>query len=311
MTRHPLPERSTRLRTMTGAILALTVLVALLSGCTPAPQPKRYVDKVFASSTKTGGVTFATAPDLITGAPTTLKLDYWQPAGDTLTKRPLIVWVHGGGFRGGTRSNLDTVAAEWARRGYVTMSIDYRLDPENRCQAVQDGKITDPNVLIREHQRCKKAILTAQEDTHAAIRWARANATRLKIDPNKVAVGGFSAGAVTAVNVAQRAETPGTVGDNDSQSPRVKAALAASGCNFETTTIGAGDAPIHIAASQLDSAVAFRCVTSTIDTTAAKGLVEGHRYYFGEGTHALSLYLKYQTELDAAWSTFLVRHLGL
>jgi hypothetical protein len=91
----------------------------------------------------------------------------------------------------------------------------------------------------------------------------------------------------------------------------VKAALAASGCNFETTTIGAGDAPIHIAASQLDSAVAFRCVTSTIDTTAAKGLVEGHRYYFGEGTHALSLYLKYQTELDAAWSTFLVRHLGL
>lgn len=302
----PRPRSSVR-----WAVAALTVLVGLLAACTPAPAPKRYVDKVFTGTTKTSGVTFATAPDLITGASTTLKLDWWQPSGDTLTKRPLIVWVHGGGFKAGVRSNLDAVAAEWAQRGYVTMSIDYRLDSGNKCQAIQDGKITDPNQLAVEYQRCKRAIVTAQEDTHAAIRWAKANAAGLKIDPNKVAVGGFSAGAVTAVNVAQRAETPGTVGNYDSQNPRVKAALSASGCNYETATIGSGDAPIYIAASELDGAVAFKCVTATINTTKSKGLVEAHRYWYGEGTHALSLYTKYKTELDAAWSAFLITHLGL
>ena len=59
----------------------------------------------------------------------TLKLDVYQPHGDTVTKRPAIVWVHGGGFKTGTKTSGEIVdqANEFAKRGYLNVSIDYRL----------------------------------------------------------------------------------------------------------------------------------------------------------------------------------------
>src|SRR5947208_12751042 len=199
---------------------SLPVLVGAIAvaavACMPSPgggTPRRYVDLVFPQVSTTQDVTYATAPDLVSGAPVTLGLDVFKPAGDTVTNRPVIVWVHGGGFRTGTKAATTTVASEYAQRGYVTVSIDYRLDPGNRCQDVQDGKITDPDELAAETARCERAIFAAQHDAQAVVRFVRAHAAANGVDPGKIAVGGFSAGAVTALDVAYRYDDPGDVGD--------------------------------------------------------------------------------------------------
>jgi acetyl esterase/lipase len=289
--------------------IAVALLGALaLSSCQPG---RRYVDLVFPSATKTADVEFAVAPDLVTGAPVSLRLDYFTPNGDQFRQRPVLVWIHGGGFKSGSKAATSDVALAYARRGYVTLSINYRLDPGNRCQDLQDGVITDPDEYARELARCQRAILAAQHDTQAAVRWARGHVSLLGIDTGRIAVGGFSAGAVTAVDVAQRSEDPGDVGDYDQYPSTVAAGLAASGCNYDPPSIGAGDAPIFLLASELDQAVPFTCVRNTEQRTRDAGLVVDTRYYYGESTHAMSLYLKYQADVDADWTAFLLDQLDI
>jgi dienelactone hydrolase len=271
----------------------------------------RYTDLVFDDVTVDNDLVYATAPDLGSGADATLHLDVYQPKGDTLAARPTIVWVHGGGFKLGTKESLREVATDWARRGYVTVSVEYRLDPGNRCQDVQDLKIDEAGGLSAERERCMAAIDAAQHDTQAAIRWLRAHADEFAIDPDLIAIGGFSAGAVTAVNVATQADDPGDVGDDLDQSSDVAAALVASGCSFDPEAISSDDAPMYLIASENDQAVPFLCTKATEKLATARGVDVQTDYHMGEGTHAKSLYTKYQAEVDEAWAAFLVDQLGL
>jgi acetyl esterase/lipase len=97
-----------------------------------------------------------------------LKLDVFVPekADGPL---PLIVWIHGGGWQSGSKSNCLPLTLGFVERGYVLASIDYRLSGE--------------------------AIFPAQiEDCKAAIRWLRANAGEYHIDPDHLAAWGSSAG---------------------------------------------------------------------------------------------------------------------
>jgi acetyl esterase/lipase len=291
-------------------VLGVGVLAVAAVACVP-PGPKRYRDIVFPQLTTTQNVTYATAPDLVSGTPVTLKLDLYRPTGDTAADRPVIIWVHGGGFRTGTKAATTTVASEYAQRGYVTLSIDYRLDPGNRCQDVQDGKITDPNELAIERARCERAIFAAQHDTQAVVRFVRANAAGYGVNPGKVAVGGFSAGAVTALHVAYRSDDPGDVGDFDNLDSRVQAALAASGCNYDPGSIGPGDAPVFLLHAEFDQAVPFACAQSTAQKAQAAGLTAETMFFFGEATHAKALYDKYKPQVDSRWTSFLVQQLQL
>ena len=59
---------------------------------------QRYRAQIFGSATVTSSLTYGTANDLITGTPVSLQLDLYRPSGDAETSRPLLVWVHGGGF---------------------------------------------------------------------------------------------------------------------------------------------------------------------------------------------------------------------
>jgi dienelactone hydrolase len=286
------------------AVAGLAVAAAGLTGCTPG---RRYVDQVFSSTTKTT-VAYRTIPDLTTGKPLTLVTDVYQPAGDTAAKRPVIVWIHGGGFKGGNRSSLADVAAAYARRGYVTLSIEYRLDPGNRCQELQDGKITDPDEAAAEHDRCERDITAAQNDGLAAVGWVRRHAAEYRADPNRIAVGGGSAGAVTALNVAQRAN-PG--GGPMPSGTRVSAALAMSGCQYDPPAIDGNDAPISILASGGDQAVPFGCSVATLNAAKAAGTPTLGLLYPDESGHALALYKAHRAAVDQAWTAFLVDHLHL
>lgn len=260
----------------------------------------RYVDEIFDEVDVAADLVYGEGTDLQTGEQVALRLDLYAPAGDASDQRPAIVWVHGGGFKAGNKEMLTDIATDWAQRGYVTASIDYRLDSGARCQDVLDGLIAEAAVTA-ERERCQAAIEAAEDDTRAAIRWLREHAGDHGIDPDRIVVGGFSAGAVTAVNVADALDA-----DSD-----VQAALVASGCSFSETAVDQADAPLFLVASEFDAAVPFDCTTATEQAWRDAGVEVQTMYFMGEGTHARGLYVKYREQIDPAWTSFLTEQLGL
>ena len=256
---------------------------------------------------------------------------------NTVKKRPAILWFHGGGFAMGVGSSDDLArgeGAEYAKRGYVSFSFEYRIDttlygttvpalgrPPSLCQWVQDNiDPEDPGWLAR-YAKCVANIDAAREDALAAVRWVRAHAADYDIDPNKIAIGGFSAGAVLASLVAYAPEEVGTTtyftsDDRSVDSSRVQAAFGASGCfyteTFEPPTqMGAGDAPIALIASKNDPIVPYTCVTDTIAAARDAGLVAELTSYCNSSAHSKAIYNPNKTATDDAWTNFLARELGL
>ena len=177
----------------------------------PAPPPRgRYLDHVFDEVDVTRDIVYRTTTDY-RGNTVDLHLDIWQPRGDTLSSRPLMMWMHGGYFVFGDKSSMDYYAREFARRGYVAVSLQYRL---------RSGiPISDVGGLVA-------AGYDAYEDATAAIEWLNAHADEYGIDPDKIAAGGYSAGAVTGLNLAY---LPGQRGPSSSV---IDAAVSIAGLTF-------------------------------------------------------------------------------
>jgi acetyl esterase/lipase len=132
----------------------------------PGRAPLKFRDPVFDRVKVTRGLRYKTG----------LTLDLFEPVGDRTRKRPAVVWVHGGGFVSGNSRNprMVEIATEFARRGYVTVSINYRL--------------------IRSAE-------AARIDATAAVSWLRKRDRRYRIDRSRIGIGGSSAGAITAMLV--------------------------------------------------------------------------------------------------------------
>ncbi len=228
------------------AVLALTLALAV--GCSVArpegPEPLRYRDQVFPTVNVSRDLTYGTAPDA-QGNPVTLKLDLYQPAGDTVGRRPAVVWVHGGGFTTGSKSSGERWATLFAKQGYVAVSIDYRLLSATGC-----GGQPAPS------PQCLQAALAAQYDAQAAIRWLRANADARRVDPGRVGVAGSSAGGVTSVLLATRSDDPGSSG-NPGYPSTVRGAFSVSGGTPTSEFINAGDAPTYFLHGTADTTVPY------------------------------------------------------
>lgn len=144
----------------------------------------RYQQPVFDSVVFTNGIYFGTAtPYGALALPQDLYLDFYEPYGDTLTKRPLIVFQFGGGFAIGWRAEpvIPDFCRFFARHGYAVASIDYRL-----------GFNVDSQSTVR-------AMYRAMQDERAALRFLAANAPQFKIDTNFIALTGTSAGCFSAL----------------------------------------------------------------------------------------------------------------
>jgi len=316
------------------------MVVAAACGPPPAPAaPAPYLDQVYTNVTvtpKASGIVYGAAPpvDPKVGTPNETKgrtvdangnelLHLWavNPIDNAAANRPAIIWVHGGGFVGGIGSEFNLASgagAAYARRGYVGFSIEYRIDTTSQCQYVQDHQhdVPLPPNFAALYEQCRVGIVAAYQDTQAVVRWVRRHAAEYRVDPNKVAVGGFSAGAVTAAHVAFNSDLAGTrqysPDDNPAASSRVQAAFGASGCNYDPSTIGAGDSPTSFIHSKFDAAVDYGdCVVPTFTTARAAGLVAELTSYCTESTHAADLYQKYLAATDAQWTTFLARELKI
>ena len=127
-----------------------------------------------------------------------LRLDLYVPT-QPGAPRPLIVWIHGGGWLGGDKGGCPAVPL--VPRGYVVASINYRLSGE--------------------------AIFPAQiENCKGAIRFLRASAGKHGIDPERIGVWGASAGGQLVALLGTSggvADLEGTVGGNLDQSSKVQA----------------------------------------------------------------------------------------
>lgn len=149
-----------------------------------------------------------------------LKLDLYLPAKRPEKPLPLIVWIHGGAWRGGSKES--NPAARFVGAGYISASISYRLS--------------------------QTAIFPAQiQDCKAALRLLRARADQYGIDPQRVAVWGSSAGGHLVALMGTSGDVEELEGDlgHPEQSSRVQAVVDYFGPTTFIKMDAAGSRMVH------------------------------------------------------------------
>jgi acetyl esterase/lipase len=146
-----------------------------------------------------------------------LRLDIYHPTGPS--KRTAVVQLHGGGFTRGAKENIAANCRAFAERGYTSLAAQYRLAPDSRWPA-------------------------QIHDVKAAIRWARANAERLGVEPDRIVLAGYSAGATAAMVAAGSEGVAALEGDggNAGVSSAVAACIAYYGTAQRSRPSGGEDA---------------------------------------------------------------------
>ena len=178
--------------------IARVILALGLLGALPvfAQEPKAVVEE---------GVMYGNVGN------TELKLDLAQPAGSG--PFPAIVFIHGGGWYSGNRQGYRGEIEEAARRGYVAVTISYRLMQFDMAE--KETTTASPIFPAQIH------------DAKAAVRWLRASASKYHVDPNRIGVTGGSAGGHLSLLVGltdPQSKLEGESGNPD-QSSRVQAVV--------------------------------------------------------------------------------------
>ncbi|NUM53070.1 MAG: alpha/beta hydrolase [Candidatus Hydrogenedentes bacterium] len=134
-----------------------------------------------------------------------LRMTMYLPETESATPRPGMVLIHGGAWILGTRYQQSWYCREFARNGYVVMTIDYRLMPTYAF----------PDCL---------------HDCKAAVRWLRLNANTYNVDPDRIVTFGASAGGHLAALLAATSPKDRLEGEiNPGASSEVRAAISLYG----------------------------------------------------------------------------------
>src|SRR5471030_1083261 len=147
---------------------------AMLMACTTfaqTPANQRYRDIVFNDITIISDQSYN--PEATKDLKKAYLFDLYQPKGDENTAaRPLIIWMHGGGFKYGSKTSkgVRVWSKNFTQRGYVCASINYRMGTINTLLHFDD--------MI-------KAAFYATQDAKLSVAYFRKNAAKYHIDPNK------------------------------------------------------------------------------------------------------------------------------
>ena len=172
-------------------------------------QDIRYIDEVFNNVDKTEDVVYGNAPDLPfiflfewNTFDIDLDMDIYEPSGDTLAARPVIIFIHTGAFFSGHNELDDVVdlSIAAAKRGYVSVNINYRL-----------------GLNILSSYSGERAVFRGVQDASAAIRYLKEFHQELRIDPENIFIWGTSAGSFIGLHLAfsEEEERPeSTYGNN-------------------------------------------------------------------------------------------------
>ena len=239
-------------------IIVLGIFMAVALKTNAQCLAGRYSTEIF-SGVSLDSVVYST--------PYSLKMDIYQPTGDTLSARPLILLAHGGSFIGGTRENdatIDSLCLRFAKRGYVTASIDYRL--------------TDIVSLLTDSTLAIDEVIKAISDGKAAFRYFvkdAATSNIYKIDTNNIFIGGNSAGAVLYMHVGYLdsiGECPSYIvtamnanggfegnSGNAGYNTKSKAIIDLAGGLNKVSFVGPGDKPSVNAQGDADAVVPYTC----------------------------------------------------
>jgi predicted esterase len=251
-----------------------------------------------------------------------LWMDIYFPTKKTVSPRPAVILTFGGAFhRGSPRLTFQSGGAQdtsmgnycrrFAARGYACFAIEYRLTPEgpvpsgegyksdwinpdsllpllpqaNHIRETMDLPPLDFTITAQE-KTMVDGVISAAEDLRKAVLHIRENADRYDIDPDRIALGGFSAGAVTSWNVAHGMGVP------------VSGVFLLSGSDagFDVTkavTASSERPPILMFMGQYDLAGALSSIPSLIDHYKEVGVdhefawVPGFGHFYPAGAASL------------------------
>jgi acetyl esterase/lipase len=157
-----------------------------------------------------------------------LLADLAYPEGQT--RKPAIMYVHGGRWRGGSRANANAIALfKWAESGFFTMSMDYRLVGATPAPA-------------------------AYEDTLCAIRWLHAHADEYGVDPDRIFLIGESSGGHLISLAATLGQGPyAAVGGWEKARSDVRAVISVAGA-YDLNTLSWGNLWTPLAGGDIEAA---------------------------------------------------------
>jgi len=152
-----------------------------------AQKQHRYKDMIFTETTV--DIDQSYNPNATKDEKKAYLFDLYQPKGDDAHHRPLIIWMHGGGFKFGSKDakGVTLWSKTFAQRGYVCANINYRLSKKNP---------------LFHFDELLKSSYYAVQDVKTAVEYFKHNAARYGIDPNKIILAGNSAGGMIALQAA-------------------------------------------------------------------------------------------------------------
>jgi acetyl esterase/lipase len=219
-------------------LLLVTLFCITLSSVAQSIKPLKYKDFVFANVTKTKNLSYGIADS--TKKDKSRLFDLYQPAGDSSTGRPMIIWMHGGGFKFGSKNatGIELWSETFAKRGYVCAAINYSLSKHNP---------------LFNFDELLKSTYYAVQDVRAAVDYFRKNCKLYNIDPDKIILAGNSSGGMIALQAAysnnyQLAKLAGlpdtTNGAKITTIPKVAAVINYWGGIFDLNWLKNGHVPI-------------------------------------------------------------------
>jgi len=269
----------------------------------------RYQDEIFSNISKTT-VEYTDVYDW-SSFDSGLDMDIYQAEGDIVTNRPLIVFAHGGVYVAGNKNNpaMISLCEAFAKRGYVTASIQYRLTSSLNL------------ILPNASEIFTQTVVNSISDMKAAVRFFRKdfseNGNTYGINPEQIFVGGYSAGAVTAVHLSavDSDDIPddllefydnagGIEGNsgNEGYSSDVIGAISLAGAIQSVAFFDADDKPIVSLHASDDNTVSYECDnplgndalpvlcgSGEIHSTLESLGVQNDLYTFNSGGHSIPI----------------------
>jgi poly(3-hydroxybutyrate) depolymerase len=169
------------------SVLFLSIFFLSLSATAQTGKCFRYKDIIFTNIRVDKDIPYR--PGVSKEEKKAYLFDLYQPLNDEVKSRPLIIWMHGGGFKFGSKEAkvIRMWSQTFAQRGYVCASINYRLSKHNP--------------LFHFDELLKSSYLAVQ-DAKTAVEYFKQHYKEYNIDPDKIVLAGNSAGGIMALQAA-------------------------------------------------------------------------------------------------------------
>ena len=240
-----------------------------------------------------------------------LLLDFYSPNLPCTSPRPTVIFVHGGGFTGGSRkgANVEAIAQELAARGINLASIQYRLQgnlPQISSEFADFESDFQALVTTQPPERIT-AFVAAVEDTVRALRWTQDNASQFCIDRDRLGIWGSSAGAYTVLHTAY------SLDEYAIQRPAIRVVVDYWGGLFRDSDLETNEAPVFVLHGTSDATVAYSEAIQLTDRAASVGtpftlysIIGGGHDFVGSGFFEVKVDGQ---SLAAKTATFVAEHL--